>query len=127
VSGGLVAVWPNPQRLDSGCEPARNRAMPKDGLRPLPDDVVAPLLRALVTIRPRPESRLPWAHRARALSGLGRQQRRSTSSRKEQPTRPPNKLEQLARVRDGGRAQSGRPRRPLLRQDLQGDERLQGI
>lgn len=31
--------------------------MPKDGLRPLPDDIVAPLLRALVTIRPRPESR----------------------------------------------------------------------
>ena len=32
--------------------------MPKDGLRPLPDDIVAPLLRALVTLRPRPESRL---------------------------------------------------------------------
>ena len=37
--------------------------MPKDGLRPLPDDIVAPLLRALVTIRPRPESRL-HLHRA---------------------------------------------------------------
>ena len=32
--------------------------MPKDGLRPLPDDIVAPLLRALVTIRPAPEARL---------------------------------------------------------------------
>lgn len=32
--------------------------MPKDGLRRLPDDIVAPLLRALVTIRPVPESRL---------------------------------------------------------------------
>ena len=32
--------------------------MPKDGLRPLPDDIVAPLLRALVTIRPQPEARL---------------------------------------------------------------------
>ncbi len=32
--------------------------MPKNGLRPLPDDIVAPLLRALVTIRPQPESRL---------------------------------------------------------------------
>jgi hypothetical protein len=32
--------------------------MPKDGLRPLPDDIVAPLLRALVTIRPTPEARL---------------------------------------------------------------------
>jgi hypothetical protein len=32
--------------------------MPKDGLKRLPDDIVAPLLRALVTIRPRPESRL---------------------------------------------------------------------
>jgi hypothetical protein len=32
--------------------------MPKDGLRPLPDDIVAPLLRALVTIRPTPENRL---------------------------------------------------------------------
>ena len=32
--------------------------MPKDGLRPLPDDIVAPLLRALVTLRPTPENRL---------------------------------------------------------------------
>jgi hypothetical protein len=32
--------------------------MPKDGLRPLPDNIVAPLLRALVTIRPAPEARL---------------------------------------------------------------------
>jgi hypothetical protein len=30
----------------------------KDGLRPLPDDIVAPLLRALVTLRPTPENRL---------------------------------------------------------------------
>ena len=32
--------------------------MSKDGLRRLPDHVVAPLLRALMTIRHRPESRL---------------------------------------------------------------------
>ena len=32
--------------------------MPKDGLTALPDDIVAPLLRALVTIRPAPEARL---------------------------------------------------------------------
>ena len=35
-----------------------NPAMPKDGLRRLPDHVVAPLLRALLTIPRRPESRL---------------------------------------------------------------------
>jgi hypothetical protein len=32
--------------------------MPKDDLRPLPDDIVAPLLQALVTVRPTPENRL---------------------------------------------------------------------
>ena len=36
----------------------RNPAMPKDGLRRLPDHVVAPLLRALMCIPRRPESRL---------------------------------------------------------------------
>jgi len=42
-----------PLALDSGRDPARNRAMPKDVLRPLPHDIVAPLLRARVTLRPR--------------------------------------------------------------------------
>lgn len=32
--------------------------MPKDGVRPLPDAIVAPLMRALATIRPTPENRL---------------------------------------------------------------------
>ena len=37
----------------------RCRPMPKwDGLKPLPDHVVAPLLRALISIPRRPESRL---------------------------------------------------------------------
>ena len=35
--------------------------MPKwDGLKPLPDHVVAPLLRALISIPRRPESRAPF-------------------------------------------------------------------
>src|SRR6185295_12567779 len=47
-----------PSGLPSRSIQGRNPTMPKDGLRKLPDHVVAPLLRALMCIPRRPESRL---------------------------------------------------------------------